>query len=302
MAHVMHALLSHRNFVDGSALTLKNWLWLVLIGAAARGLCGAEPSSVPRAARSVHWGWQAPQGELFYVEMTVDESVPGSYFMAAGWNTGYFGIQELSDGRKVILFSVWDATQGDDPNAVGQEERVECLYNAPDVRIRRFGGEGTGGQCMGSLDWKIGDTLRFVVTATADGNKTAYAGYVRLDERSPWKHLVTFRTRTGGQSLKGLYSFIEDFRRDERSVFDARRARFGNGWVKTADGQWLPLNRARFTASGAEWEDKNRIDAGLEGDRFFLATGGDTKTTAALRSTLELPPGDRPRPEVPNQP
>ena len=259
----------------------------------------AETSVPPRAARSVHLGYQAPDAMLFYNEMMVLESTPGSYFMAAGWNTGYFGIQELSDGRKVILFSVWDPTQGDDPNAVKQDERVECLYNAPDVRIRRFGGEGTGGQCMGSLDWKIGDTLRFVVTAAADGNKTAYAGYVRLDERSQWKHLVTFRTRTGGQSLRGLYSFIEDFRRDGRSVLEVRRARFGNGWVKTAGGEWLPLNRARFTASGAEWEDKDRINAGLENGRFFLATGGDTKTTLALRSTLELPPGDRPRPEVP---
>ena len=116
------------------------------------------------------------------------------------------------------------------------------LVDRPDVRIRRFGGEGTGGQCMGSLDWKIGETLRFVVTAAADGTKTAYAGYVRLDERSQWKHLVTFRTRTGGQSLRGLYLFIEDFRRDGRSVFDVRRARFGNGWVKTAGGDWLPLN------------------------------------------------------------
>jgi hypothetical protein len=261
----------------------------------------AETTAPPRAARSVHLGYQAPDAMLFYNEMTVLESTPGSYFMAAGWNTGYFGIQELTDGRKVILFSVWDPTPGDDPNAVKQEERVECLYNAPDVRIRRFGGEGTGGQCMGRFDWKIGETNRFVVTAAADGAKTAYAGYVWLNEGTQWKHLVTFRTRTGGQSLRGLYSFVEDFRRDGQSVFDVRRARFGNGWVKTAGGDWSPLNRARFTASGADWEDKDRIHAGLEDGRFFLATGGDTKTSLALRSTLELPPGDRPRPEVPGE-
>ena len=77
------------------------------------------------------FGLPSPDAVLFYNEMTVLESTPGSYFMAAGWNTGYFGIQELSDGRKVILFSVWDPTQGDDPNAVKQEERVECLYKRP---------------------------------------------------------------------------------------------------------------------------------------------------------------------------
>ena len=88
---------------------------------------GRRDDRPPRAARSVHLGYQAPDAMLFYNEMIVLESTPGSYFMAAGWNTGYFGIQELSDGRKVILFSVWDPTQGDDPNAVKQEDRVECL-------------------------------------------------------------------------------------------------------------------------------------------------------------------------------
>lgn len=88
----------------------------------------AETAAPPRAARSVHLFYPTPDAALFYNEMTVLESTPGSYFMAAGWSTGYFGIQELSDGRKVILFSVWDPTKGDDPNAVKQEERVECCF------------------------------------------------------------------------------------------------------------------------------------------------------------------------------
>jgi hypothetical protein len=155
---------------------------------------------------------------------------------------------------------------------------------------------------MGSFAWKIGETHRFVVTAAADGDKTAYAGYVWLNGRKEWKHMVTFRTRTGGQSLRGLYSFIEDFRRDGRSVHEVRRARFGDGWVKTASGEWSPLNRARFTASGAEWEDKDRINAGVEDGWFFLATGGDTKTTQPLQSTIEKPASKTPRPELPFEP
>src|SRR5512147_93392 len=78
-----------------------------------------------RAARSVHLGFPAPAGELFYNETVVDQSVNGSYFMACGWNTGYFGIQQLnSPTNKVVLFSVWDPTAGDDPQAVKTEDRV----------------------------------------------------------------------------------------------------------------------------------------------------------------------------------
>jgi hypothetical protein len=207
--------------------------------------------------------------------------------MACGWNTGYFGIQELANHRKVILFSVWDPTRGDDPQAVKPEERVECLFSAPDVRIRRFGGEGTGGQCMGEFAWSPGETNRFVVASTVESNKTAYSGYVWLREQREWKKLVTFRTRTGGLPLRGLYSFVEDFRRDTRSVQEMRRARFGNGWVKTTRGEWLPLNRARFTASGADWEARENINAGPEGAWFFLATGGEARMTTPLNSLME---------------
>jgi hypothetical protein len=252
----------------------------------------AAESKSPRAARSVHWGWPAPDAEIFYNTMVVDESTPGSYFMACGWNTGYFGIQELANRKKVIIFSVWDPITGDDPNAVTPEERVECLYNDPAMRIRRFGGEGTGGQCMGDFDWKIGDTNRFLVRAVrdaADGTKTAYSGYIYDTAKKDWRQLVTFRTRTGGLPLKGLYSFVEDFRRDHKSAEETRKARFTDGWVKTVKSEWVALNRARFTASSAEWEARDTINAGLDQNWFFLQTGGPTRQTLDLKSVLEHP-------------
>lgn len=286
-------------------LLLTPCLWLTL-----PSNLPAQDSQGPRAARSVHLGYPAPEAELFYLEMRVDQSTPGSYFMACGWNTGYFGIQELSNQRKVAIFSVWDPTTGDRPEAVKKEDRVELLHQGDGVRIKRFGGEGTGGQCMVDFPWSIGETNRFLVTATVQSNKTAYAGYLWRPRATPpssaqpgqpgspaasspasgaWQHLVTFRTRTGGQPLKGLYSFVEDFRRDYRSVGETRQARYFNVWVKTTAGQWNPLDRARFTASGAEWEAKENIDAGLIGQQFYLATGGAIKMSRPLRSLIELP-------------
>ena len=64
---------------------------------------GAGPAAgqdqAPRAARSVHLWYQAPQGVLFYNEVTVDKSQPGTYFCVCGFNHGYFGIQELTSER-----------------------------------------------------------------------------------------------------------------------------------------------------------------------------------------------------------
>src|SRR5262249_23260202 len=81
--------------------------------------CLAAEEQGFRAARSVHLVYPAPPGLFFYNEVLVEQSVNGYYFMACGWDTGYFGIQQLDGpGDKVVLFSVWDPTAGDDPNAV----------------------------------------------------------------------------------------------------------------------------------------------------------------------------------------
>lgn len=241
-----------------------------------------------RAARSVHLGYQAPECNAFYLEMVVRKSTPGSYFMACGWNTGYFGIQELGNSHKVVIFSVWDPTKGDDPNAVKAEDRVECLYQGEGVRIRRFGGEGTGGQCMGDFNWEIGQTNRFIVTSEVQGNKTAYTGYIWDHQKREWKKLVTFRTRTSGLHLRGLYSFVEDFRRDRKSVNEVRDAEFFNVFVRKPDGAWVAVPKARFTASHATWESKDNIDAGLRKNVFYLTTGGETKQTTGLREIIEI--------------
>src|SRR3982751_399932 len=192
----------------------------------------AAPPKPPRAARSVHLHYPAPEADAFYNELTVEKSVPGSYFMACGFSHGYFGIQEQGQGRKVVIFSVWDPTKGDDAKKVPLEERVEILHQDPDVEAKRFGGEGTGGQSFFKYDWKIGETCRFFVRANVDGDKTAYTGYFFLPQTKTWKHLVTFRTRTGGDHLKGLYSFVEDFKRDTTSATQVRRALFTNTWIQ----------------------------------------------------------------------
>ncbi len=98
------------------------------------------------ACRSVHLGFSGKDTLAFYNEVTPHTSAPGTFFMACGWNTGYFGLQELADGKKLVIFSVWDNARGDDPNAVEEDVKVKLLHQDPAVRVGRFGGEGTGGQ------------------------------------------------------------------------------------------------------------------------------------------------------------
>ena len=248
----------------------------------------------PKAARSVHLGWTAPEGTEFHLAMTVEESTPGSYFMACGWNTGYFGIQELVKGDKIVLFSVWDPSKGDDAKAVPPERRVEVLQQHADAKIGRFGGEGTGAQCKYPYAWKIGETCRFLLRAAVDGEKTSYTAYFWRPDTKTWVSLATFRAITKGAPLRGYYSFVEDFRRDGKSVGERRRARYAEGWVRSTKDEWLPIVKGRFTADATPLET---IDAAVVDGAFTLGTGGDLKSRTPLKGTLSLPDAPRRPPE-----
>ena len=259
-------------------------LMMMLVVAASSSQADEKLKGI--ACRSVHLGYPAPVGVAFYNEVSVEQSAEGTYFMVCGWDKGYFGMQELANGKKLVLFSVWDPGEQNDPSTVKDDVRVKTLHKDEQVRVGRFGNEGTGGQSFFDYDWKLGETYRFLVTAKAADKRTEYTGHFFVPEKQEWKHLVTFSTPTGGTLMKGYYSFVEDFRRNKVSTTKTRRAHFGNGWIDPVDGEWQPLTKARFTADA---NPVTNIDAGLDANRFFLATGGDIENkTVPLRTQMEL--------------
>ena len=244
------------------------------------------------ACRSVHLAYPGPAASAFVTEVTVEKSAPGTYFCACGFNQGYFGIQEQGRGKKVVIFSIWDPGKQDDPNSVAEEMRVKLVSQGEGVRVGRFGNEGTGGQSFLDLDWKVGEPYQFLVTAKLVGDRTEFAGSIRGPGEKAWRPIATFSTLAGGKVLGGYSSFVEDFRRDEVSATHERRARYGDGWIRTAEGRWVALTRARFTADS---NPARNIDAGAEGGRFFLATGGEVENKhTPLLGEIDLRPASVP--------
>ena len=270
---------------------------------AALALAAAAPAQsgdqqAARQARSVHLGYRGfPEpATIFYVEATADRFWPGSYMCLLGFDGGYAGVQEHANGDHVAIFSVWDPGDSFDfsahPDAVDEKERTKNLYAGEKVRIKRFGGEGTGGQSMMDWPWQLGKPVRMAVSCAPDGKyRTAYTCWLWDEAKGEWFRMATFSTLVGGgkATLRGPYSFLEDFRRNVESKFQVRAARFSRLWAW--DGQrWGACDRARFTADS---NTLTTIDAGPAADGFWLATGGDTRN-ATVKLWADVLPGGAP--------
>ena len=171
-----------------------------LIGISGNAICDEKLEGI--ACRSVHFGYRdVPAGVAFYNEVQVEQSAEGTYFCVCGFGHGYFGIQELRRGAKVIIFSVWDPGKQNNPEAVEVEQRVKLEYQGESVRVKRFGNEGTGGQSFYDFDWKPGRRYQFLITAELKEKRTAYSGWIYLPEEERWFHMVTFSTLANGDLL-----------------------------------------------------------------------------------------------------
>ena len=252
-------------------------------------------AAIPRSARSVHLRYKSPFGDapVSAVEgsVTVRIAQERSFYMCMGFDCGYCGFQQLSGGKRVFIFSVWDPGDPFDfsarPDAVPQDRRTKSLYAREGVRVRRFGGEGTGGQAMTDYDWIPGRKESVRITCEPDGkDRTAFTAWL-ADRGKPgeWIKMATFSTvRAARNPLKNAHSFIEDFFRNGVSATRVRRADFTGVTFANADGVRKPCESAVFSA------DTNpimTIDALPAPDGWTLVTGGNTRNaTTKLWGTV----------------
>ncbi|WP_426997632.1 DUF3472 domain-containing protein [Pseudarthrobacter sp. N5] len=218
------------------------------------------PGIFEKGDPSAHLRYTTQDGVLpadanaFYNEITPLSSTPASYFMTNGFNGGYFGIQELEANSKIAIFSIFGPQKGQVP-----DDRLssKVLYTIPGGNLVIHGEYAGGPSIRIPFDWQLGKNYATMITAqtdTSDGHAKIVTAWINLnptDQAPQWTRLMTVRTeRPATQTnLSGLYSFIEDFKRD--NLFTAGRARtasYGNAFTfSAAKDAWIPLNKVSFT-------------------------------------------------------
>lgn len=241
-------------------------------------------------AASVHVGYALPQGEeatWFYTEVKAITDPIHTFYMACGFNRGYFGMQVNSPTERRIIFSVWDAgTEEVDRSKVPEEDKVLLLAKGEGVYASGFGNEGTGGHSHLKVNWKTSERQRFILKAVPVANRTRYSAWWFSPQEKSWKFIASFFTpKTNGQALRGLHSFSENFWGDTGHLL--RAAEFGPAWVWTGTSRWQNLKTGRFTHDSTGGKDRFDYDLTRRGTRLLLQHGGFTGKCPKLGTLVE---------------
>ena len=232
-----------------------------------------------RRGPSVHLNYSLPEGihaEWFYNEVFVPsgQDILGSYFMADGFSQGYFGMQVNSPTERHILFSVWSPFHTDDPSKIPDSQKIVLVAKGDGVHAGEFGNEGSGGQSYLNFPWKAGTSYRFLLHAQPlEQNATQFTAWFFAPEEGKWRLIASFRRPQTNSWLTGLHSFLENF--DPEQGDKTRLVLFDHQWIRTDDGKWVPLTKARFTGDNTARKGY-RMDyaGGIKGNAFFLQNCG----------------------------
>lgn len=253
----------------------------------------ADEETAKRQCRSVHLhhGDFPKDSSAIYAEMTAIKSAPGTYFCASNFNDGYIGFQELGNGHKWVIFSIWDpVAKGDNPHDIPENERAKLIQTGENVKAKRFGGEGTGGQSFKDYDWSIDETMKFLVVKKPDGDQfKQIAGYFFNNKSKQWELISCWRTERKPDELSYSVSFVEDFARNYTSAKQQRRAAAGPVYALDKEGNWVETRKATFTgdptpseAVTSQYLSKYKT--------YSLETGGESKMgDFKLFTTQEIP-------------
>lgn len=249
-----------------------------------------------RRGPSVHMGYSLPGGndyEWFYNEVTVpaDGEVMHSYYMAAGFGEGYFGMQFNSDTERRILFSVWSPFDTQNPRDIPEDQRVRMLRRGKGVHIGEFGNEGSGGQSYLRYPWKAGNTYPFLMRVHPDGKgNTIYTAYFYATDDREWRLVAEFLRPKTDTWYRHAHSFLENFSPEQGYL--TRSVCFSNQWARTSDGRWMRPSGAVFTNDGTA-QAGVRLDyaGGQTGDgkAFYLKMGGFFDGSVPAYSRFSMP-------------
>lgn len=248
-----------------------------------------------RRGPSVHLAYKLPAGdtEWFYNEVTVPKEgeTMHSYYMAAGFGEGYFGMQYNSPTERRVLFSVWSPFDTQNPKDIPDSHKIKLLRKGKDVHIGEFGNEGSGGQSYLCYPWKAGRTYKFLMQVHPDNQgNTIYTAYFYAPEEKAWRLIASFQRPLTNTWYTHAHSFLENFNPEQGYL--SRKVMFGNQWARSKDGKWTRITDATFThdATASAGVRLDYQGGETQDNRFYLMMGGFFNESVSMGTQFHCEP------------
>ena len=248
-----------------------------------------------RRGPSVHLAYKLPAGdtEWFYNEVTVPKEgeTMHSYYMAAGFGEGYFGMQYNSPTERRVLFSVWSPFDTQNPKDIPDSHKIKLLRKGKDVHIGEFGNEGSGGQSYLCYPWKAGRTYKFLMQVHPDNQgNTIYTAYFYAPEEKAWRLIASFQRPLTNTWYTHAHSFLENFNPEQGYL--SRKVMFGNQWARSKDGKWTRITDATFThdATASAGVRLDYQGGETKDNRFYLMMGGFFNESVSMVTQFHCEP------------
>lgn len=248
-----------------------------------------------RRGPSVHLAYKLPAGdtEWFYNEVTVPKEgeTMHSYYMAAGFGEGYFGMQYNSPTERRVLFSVWSPFDTQNPKDIPDSHKIKLLRKGKDVHIGEFGNEGSGGQSYLCYPWKAGRTYKFLMQVHPDNQgNTIYTAYFYAPEEQAWRLIASFQRPLTNTWYTHAHSFLENFNPEQGYL--SRKVMFGNQWARSKDGKWTRITDATFThdATASAGVRLDYQGGETKDNRFYLMMGGFFNESVSMGTQFHCEP------------
>lgn len=248
-----------------------------------------------RRGPSVHLAYKLPAGdtEWFYNEVTVPKEgeTMHSYYMAAGFGEGYFGMQYNSPTERRVLFSVWSPFDTQNPKNIPDSHKIKLLRKGKDVHIGEFGNEGSGGQSYLCYPWKAGRTYKFLMQVHPDNQgNTIYTAYFYAPEEKAWRLIASFQRPLTNTWYTHAHSFLENFNPEQGYL--SRKVMFGNQWARSKDGKWTRITDATFThdATASAGVRLDYQGGETKDNRFYLMMGGFFNESVSMGTQFHCEP------------
>lgn len=248
-----------------------------------------------RRGPSVHLAYKLPAGdtEWFYNEVTVPKEgeTMHSYYMAAGFGEGYFGMQYNSPTERRVLFSVWSPFDTQNPKDIPDSHKIKLLRKGKDVHIGEFGNEGSGGQSYLCYPWKAGRTYKFLMQVHPDNQgNTIYTAYFYAPEEKAWRLIASFQRPLTNTWYTHAHSFLENFNPEQGYL--SRKVMFGNQWACSKDGKWTRITDATFThdATASAGVRLDYQGGETKDNRFYLMMGGFFNESVSMGTQFHCEP------------